>query len=56
MSASPITVPPPWVGNAAVTGGRRDRSGPAATVLVPGTGRARDGVVVAAIDDDGNAS
>jgi len=56
MSTSPALAPPRWEGRAAVVGGQRYRSCPAATVLVPGTGWARDGVVVAAIDDDGNAS
>lgn len=56
MNASSTAAPPRWAGSAAVTGGQRDRPATAATVLVHGTGRARVGVVVAAIDDDGNAS
>jgi hypothetical protein len=55
MSVSP-TMALPCRAASAAAGLPRVRSGPAATVLVPGTGRARDGVVVAAIDDDGNAS
>jgi len=56
MSAPPTTAPPRGKGAAAVTDRRRALAGPGTAVLMPGSARIRHGVVVAAVDDDGNAS